>query len=86
LSICNDNHQLTAFSISGYNLRLIMKPTDVGVVIILIVAVTALVFAITRARFEQGTNRVPLNEIAQNVGRDFRQLFGGIISLFGIIM
>jgi hypothetical protein len=63
-----------------------MQPSNVGVFIILVVAVTAIVFVITRARLEQGTSRVPVNEIAQNVGRDFRQLFGGIFSLVGIIM
>jgi hypothetical protein len=67
--------------ISGYNLRLIMQPSDTGVVIILIVAVTALVFAITRARFQQGSRRVPLNEVVQNVRQDASQFFDSIFHL-----
>ena len=63
-----------------------MQPSNVGVFIILALAVTALIFVITRARLQQGTSRVPLNQIAQSVGRDFRQLFGGIFSIVGIII
>jgi hypothetical protein len=63
-----------------------MKPTDIGAVIILIVAVTALVFVITRARLEQGDGRVPLNEIVRNVRRDASQFFGSIFSVVGIVI
>jgi hypothetical protein len=43
-------------------------------------------FVIVRHRRKQGSRRIPLNQIAQNVRQDAGQFFGSIISLVRVVV
>lgn len=43
-------------------------------------------FVIVRQRRKQGSRRIPLTQIAQNVRQDAGQFFGSIISLVRVVL
>jgi hypothetical protein len=63
-----------------------MRPDDIASVTILMVLVLILIFVLTRTRREQGTGRVPLNDIVKNVIQDFRAYVGSIVSAVRVVI
>jgi hypothetical protein len=63
-----------------------MRPEDIAAVMLLLGIAAIVAFVIIRERRKQGTSRIPLRKIAQNVRQEVDDFVDGVVSFAGSVL